>query len=541
MPEFNTPIDVANRALQHVGSGRISSFTENNRRAAETGACYGKLRQAELRENVWQFATKRTCIRAIDTNTFNLEATLWSASGTYFAGSIVSDASGTLWISRTQNNINNEPGVADSWEPYFGQMTVQLYDSGTSYFAGELVYTITGNGSYNVYSSKLNGNNVHPALPNQWSISTTYNTSDVVQEFPAWAIGTSYSKGQGVTSGGNIYVSLTNSNLGNTPPSAANWALMPALTLANISTTSGPPSTTPIAEWNQTTAYSQGTFVVFNGVVYLSLSNTNTGNFPNAAGSTSWVLVTNGTLYMSLFDLNVGNDPALAPALWAVGTTYSIGNMVGGSDGRIYTSLTNGNIANDPTLDSGVNWTSAGLLNPWTTVFTQGGGNSLWTQIGGASFPFGVGISKLNLNWPINCGPVSQALTRNVYRLPAGFLRKAPQDPSAGTMSWLGAPGNLAYEDWTYFGNYLVSMDSFPILLRFVADVQDVSTFDPMFCEGLAYRIGLEVCEPLTQSNTKQQTIAQAYKEFMSRAKRTNAINMGSTEAPLDDFIACRI
>jgi hypothetical protein len=84
-------------------------------------------------------------------------------------------------------------------------------------------------------------------------------------------------------------------------------------------------------------------------------------------------------------------------------------------------------------------------------------------------------------------------------------------------------------------------MDSYPIVLRFVADVQDVATMDPMFCEGLACRIGFEICETLTQSNTKQQTIASTYKEFMNKAKRSNAIDMSATEPPLDDFIACRI
>jgi hypothetical protein len=316
---------------------------------------------------------------------------------------------------------------------------------------------------------------------------------------------------------------------------------MPTLALPNISTTSAPPQTSPILEWSQTTVYSQGSFVVFNGSVYLSLVNVNTGNFPNAAGSVSWVIVTGGTLSMSLFDLNLGNDPANSPLPWAIGTTYSIGNVVAGSDGIAYVSLTNSNLGNDPTLDAGVNWSSSGLLVPWTRTFTQGGGNSLWTQIGGASFPFGVGISKLNIIYPVNSGPVSQSLTRNVFRLPAGFLKKAPQDPTAGTMSWLGAPSNLAFEDWTYFGDYLVSMDSYPIVLRFVADVQDVATMDPMFCEGLACRIGFEICETLTQSNTKQQTIASTYKEFMNKAKRSNAIDMSATEPPLDDFIACRI
>jgi hypothetical protein len=64
---------------------------------------------------------------------------------------------------------------------------------------------------------------------------------------------------------------------------------------------------------------------------------------------------------------------------------------------------------------------------------------------------------------------------------------------------------------------------------------------DPMFCEGLGARIGLEICEPLTQSDSKLGTISQIYKTFMSDARNVNGIETGSVEPPLDDYITCRL
>src|SRR5262249_22958469 len=224
---------------------------------------------------------------------------------------------------------------------------------------------------------------------------------------------------------------------------------------------------------------------------------------PNAAGSTFWAAMTGGTLYMSLIDLNLGNNPANAPALWASGTTYAINNLVGGSDGIIYKSLSNGNLGNNPVTDGGVHWQNTGTLNPWTTVFTQGGGNQQWRQIGGAAFPMGVGLAELNIVYPLNSGPLTQDRTRNLFRLPSGFLRQAPRDPKAGSTSYLGASSALEYEDWNFEGNYLVSWDVLPIIFRFVADVTDVIAFDDMFCEMLAAQIAEDVAPLLTQSNVK--------------------------------------
>src|SRR5207344_778069 len=105
--------------------------------------------------------------------------------------------------------------------------------------------------------------------------------------------------------------------------------------------------------------------------------------------------------------------------------------LVTGSDGITYKSLAGGNLANNPILTP-LSWQSQAFLTPWRTTFTGGTGSLKWLQIGGAEFPMGVGLTTLNIVYPIGSGPSSQNTTRNVFRLPAGYLRKAPTDPKAG-------------------------------------------------------------------------------------------------------------
>jgi hypothetical protein len=551
---FQTNVDIGNRALQHCGVPRMDptlGFTEGTERANEVSFAYGTLKVAELQRNTWTFATRLAPLRPIDTNTMLLSPALWQSGVTYFKGSIVVDQNNFAWQSRIVNNLGNQPGQPGAifaWEPYFGPLTVMAYNPTVPYYAGELVYTAPGDGTYNVYASLINANALDPSLPNLWAIATTYFMNQVVVVYPAWAVGTTYAAGATVSyTDGNTYASLTGGNVGNIPPSSgSNWSLVPTLTLATVpvpnqSTAVIVPVSSPVIEWVSTTTYSLGSFVMFNGKEYVSIANANAANYPNAAASTFWAALTGATPYMSLIDLNIANNPANAPALWAVGTTYAAGNKVGGSDGNIYTSVGSGNVGNNPVTDGGVHWTNTGILNPWTTVFTQGAGNQQWLQVGGSAAPSGVALAQVDIVWPVGSGPSSNTQTKNVYRLPAGFLRVAPQNPKGALLPWLGGPAGNTQKDWTYNGQYFVTWDAGPIIYRFVADVVDVTQFSPMFCEGLACRIGMEVCETLTQSDAKLKTIQGEYQKFMGEARLSDSIEAGFEDPPEDEYISVRL
>jgi hypothetical protein len=384
MAQFQAPVDIGNRAAQHCGASRmgLDGFSEDSKTAGEISACYDQLRQAELRANTWTFACRRAMLRAVDDDTMLLVPALWVDTTTYFVGSIVADENGFPWISRIPDNLGLQPTVIQSaWEPYFGPMSVSLYDADTSYYAGELVYTAAGDGTSRIYVSLQTGNEDVPATATAYDATVTYQKNDVV-------------------------------------------------------------------------TYS-------------------------------------AVAYMSLVDLNIGQTPNSSPSAW-------------------------------------------------TSTFTGGTGSVKWRQIGGAEFPMGVGLKTLDIIYPLGTGPSTQTSTRNVFVMPAGYLGPASQNPGAGVVSWLGGPSGFVYSDWAFENGFLLTQDSGPIPYRFVADVTDVTKMDPMFCEGLAARIGLEVCEPLTQSSTKLGTIGKLYDEWMSRARNKNAIEQGADEPPDDDFITVR-
>lgn len=427
--EFRNAIDIANRGLDHCGAEPITSFADSNKRAEICSRVYGKLRQAELRRNLWRFATKRAILRPVDTNTRLLSPALWVAGTTYFIGSIVSDEQGRPWISNTPSNLGNQPELSSTWEQYCGPLSVTLYDADLSYYAGELVYTTAGDGTYRVYVSLQSGNEDNPATATAWDATSVYVKNQVV--------------------------------------------------------------------------------------TYSSVA------------------------YMSLIDFNTNQTPTSSPAAWAVGTTYGAGAAVRGSDGVKYTSIAGGNLGNDPVATVGF-WTDTGILVPWATDFVGGTGSLKWLQIGGAEFPNGVALSPMPIVYPIGTGPSTQSETRNAFRLPANFLRQASPDPKAGLNTYHGAETGLVYTDYLLESDFIVSGQADPIMLRFVADMVDVSKMDPMFCEGLGARIGLEACEPITQSVSKKQIIASEYEKFMTEARLVNAIEIGTEEAPVDDYIACR-
>jgi hypothetical protein len=437
---FQNAVDIANRALDHVGADPIDTtlgFTEPSKNTRICARVYDKVRKAELRRNIWRFAIRKAILRAIDANTMLLAPSLWSSFPTYFVGSIVSDSSGQLWISQSRDNLNHQPGNGEAlgippvppWIEYFGPMTVSLYSSGTSYSAGELVYTTAGDGTNRTYLSLQNANSDNPATA---------------------------------------------------------------------------------TAWNATAVYFKNQVVTFSSVAY-----------------------------MSRIDLNTNQTPTASAADWDSGTVYGASAAVTGSDGVRYTSIAGGNLGNDPVLTFGF-WTNTGILTPWTTVFSGGTGSLKWLQIGGAEFPFGVALTTLNIIYPVGTGPSTEITSRNVYRLPAGFLRKASSDPKAGSNTFMGSDTSLLYNDWLFEGNYITTIQTDPIMLRFVADTVDVPNMDDMFCEGLAARMGLEICEPITQSSQKLTTIAGVYALQMGDARLVNGIEVGPEEAPTDDYIACR-
>lgn len=503
---YKSPLDIGNRACQILGVTRMQSFTEDSKQAAEISACYDQLRQAELRRNVWRFSTRKTALRPINNPlmpstsppTSGLTVTnmptmifvppVWAAETVYTFGAIVQDSSGTIWKNTLSVNLDNTPGTfgSEAWDTYFGSMCVSPYDTTgtTGYYSGELVYETNAMGETQIFSCRLEGN------PNAVS---SVNTSVDPSMTGIWEATTLYMKGQVVTDGSYFYQSAIDLNQGNMPSVTPNWSVG--------------------------VTYSTGAQVISpKGAIYASAVNSNTGHNPDTTPA-DWTLVSSFA----------GMWP-----LWNDGVVYNLAEVVAAVDGNLYRSLLQGNNQNDPLGLGSQYWVATGQKQAWATAFSTGAGDDLWTS------QFATLVAP-NIDYPLGSSVAVQSFARNIFQLPNGFAREAPQDPKAGSTSFLGAPTGLMYNDWTYEGNYFTSRQFNPIVYRFAADITNVQKMDTMFCEGLACRIALELCETLTQSEAKKGSIAALYKLQMGEARTVNGIETGPTEPPEDDYITSRI
>lgn len=289
------------------------------------------------------------------------------------------------------------------------------------------------------------------------------------------------------------------------------------------------------------------------------------------------VLGSDGQIYSSLVAANIAFDPTINPTKWTlffgnllaqeyvmtwnVAITYDTGNHAVGSNGSVYVSLLDGNIGFDP-ISNPAKWSVASTLTPPDLTMADNqnyyAGEIVYVgrrvyiskqssndgDPGGAKWLLFTGtptLSAPNFIYPIGAGPSGQTSTKNAYRLPNGFLRQAPKDPKQGSVNFLGGPSALPYDDWNLEGNFITTRDSGVILFRFAADISDPTLFDPMFIEGFAARLAADNCESLTQSNEKKDRAEKKYKDVMTEARIVNGIETGPTEAPEDDYLACRI
>lgn len=120
MTVFFTPLDVADRARQRLGVEpplvSLDTAVDFSKAAQEISACFDRLREAELRRNVWRFSIRTAAIRPIDTTTMELVPAAYSASKNYIVGSIVK-FNKNIYISTSPANTNNQPDISpDFWQ-----------------------------------------------------------------------------------------------------------------------------------------------------------------------------------------------------------------------------------------------------------------------------------------------------------------------------------------------------------------------------------------------------------------------------------------
>lgn len=112
----------------------------------------------------------------------------------------------------------------------------------------------------------------------------------------------------------------------------------------------------------------------------------------------------------------------------------------------------------------------------------------------------------------------------NRYSLPNDFIRLIRDDESGAAV------------DWKVEGQYILSGDDAPLEIRYVVDVTDPNSFDPLFIEAFECKLALECCEEITGSTAKRAGVQADYDDAISEAKKWGAIEKGAQEFPEDSW-----
>jgi hypothetical protein len=129
------------------------------------------------------------------------------------------------------------------------------------------------------------------------------------------------------------------------------------------------------------------------------------------------------------------------------------------------------------------------------------------------------------------------------YTLPSDCLRVIL--PNDATLDWKVEGKKLLTNSATSpFGAGAFGASTSPsaaLYLQYVADVEDTTYFDALFCEALACRIAIAIVERLTQSNQKKQALSNDYREAIMMARQSNAFENLPDVAADDDYWLARV
>lgn len=254
---FTSPVDIAKRACQHTGQFPIDAFNDDSRQSTEINTCYDNLRLAELSRHTWAFSLRRARIRPLTSTSQFWTPPAWAVGTSYTVGAVTmataavyANSVNYLWILQSPTSTGDTPELSPKWEHYFGPLTTDVFDSGATYAAGEVVL-----------------------IPPVYAGGTTYVQNAIV-----------------IDSGGLIWVSLQASNTGHTPSTS------PTFWTPWVIPSSGLPTTTPAIIYQSAPT------------VFLSLLNNNQSTtLPSV--STNWVNV-GGTVAQVTILWPIGSGPS---------------------------------------------------------------------------------------------------------------------------------------------------------------------------------------------------------------------------------------
>lgn len=129
----------------------------------------------------------------------------------------------------------------------------------------------------------------------------------------------------------------------------------------------------------------------------------------------------------------------------------------------------------------------------------------------------------------------------NYFPLPGDLLMLAPGDQAFGVSSGAASSSAPQQHDWQIEGNQIASNETGPLQVRYVSSDIVESLFDVSFAEALSAALALATSEELTQSNSKNQFLANVYDQTIKMARKRNAFENRPVISPLDTWVTARL
>ena len=137
----------------------------------------------------------------------------------------------------------------------------------------------------------------------------------------------------------------------------------------------------------------------------------------------------------------------------------------------------------------------------------------------------------------------------NYYILPPDFLDLAmPDQITTYNYGQIPSVPNVPasqqdYQIEAYDNNTLAIASNLasPIYIRYVSNAINEALFDACFVTAFAAALALEVCEELTQSNSKLANIEKIYDDAIAMAKQRGSFESQPIVAPTDRYLTVRL
>jgi hypothetical protein len=100
---------------------------------------------------------------------------------------------------------------------------------------------------------------------------------------------------------------------------------------------------------------------------------------------------------------------------------------------------------------------------------------------------------------------------------------------------------NANTQEFTIEGLKILTNKDAPLKIRYVSRVADTTQWDATFVEAFACRLAMEMCEDLTQSNSKKESVKDDYNTAIMMAIRANAIELPPQDLPDDSWVMSRL